>query len=110
MAYITEKVLNDYDGFVGVANNYKTDADTINKMLVRFSSGSDELRSISASIANGIQGITMAVDESVNVVISSSENTNNLLNSITTISGEAAQNEEIVKDLDMQISRFKKVE
>jgi methyl-accepting chemotaxis protein len=110
MAYITEKVLNDYDGFVGVANNYKADADTINEMLVRFSSGSDELRSISTNIANGIQGITMAVDESVNVVISSSENTNSLLNSITTISGEAAHNGEIVKDLNMQISKFKKVE
>lgn len=110
MQYLTEKVLNDYDGFVDVANNYKTDADTINEMLVRFRAGSDELRNISTNIANGIQGITMAVDESVNVVISSSENTNILLNSITTISGEAAHNEEIVNELNTQISKFKKVE
>lgn len=110
MEYITEKVLNDYDGFVDVANHYKADADTINEMLVRFSVGSDELRSISTNIANGIQGITNAVDESVNVVISSSENTNSLLNSITTISSEAEQNEEIVNDLNKEISKFKKVE
>lgn len=110
MEYITDKVLDDYDGFVDVANSYKTDADTINEMLVRFSIGSDELRGISTNIANGIQGITLAVDESVNVVISSSENTNSLLNSITTIASEAAHNEEIVNDLNLQISKFRKVE
>ncbi|BCN28889.1 methyl-accepting chemotaxis protein [Anaeromicropila herbilytica] len=110
VAYIVDKVLADYDGFVDVATSYKADADTINAMLTRFSISSDELRNISTSIANGIQGITMAVDESVNVVIDSSENTNSLLNSITTISNEAAHNEEIVNDLNSHISKFKKVE
>jgi methyl-accepting chemotaxis protein len=110
MSYITEKVLVDYDGFVEVANSYKQDADTINEMLVRFNASSGDLRSISTNIANGIQGITLAVDESVNVVIQSSENTNTLLNSITTIADEATHNEEIVSDLNMQISKFKQVE
>ena len=79
-------------------------------MIVRFSASSGDLRNISTDIADGIQGITMAVDESVNVVIHSSENTNSLLNSITSISDEAVHNEKIINDLNMQISKFKKVE
>jgi methyl-accepting chemotaxis protein len=110
MVYITEKVLNDYDGFVEVAKNNKLDADSINDMLGHFSNSSEELRSVSTSIACGIQGIMLAVEESVNVVIDSNESTNNLLNSITTISMEATHCEEIVSDLNMQVSKFKKVE
>lgn len=110
MTYITEKVVADYDEFVEVANTHKNDVDTINQMLVRFSTRSGDLRRIATNMADGIQGITLAVEESVNVVIHSSENTNTLLDSITTITTEATYNEEIVNDLNNQVNKFKKVE
>jgi hypothetical protein len=90
--------LNDYDEFVDVANRYKQDADTINTILVHFSEKSGNLRNIANDIAEGIQEITMAVGDSVNVVIQSNEDTNTLLNSISTINDEAANNNEIVVD------------
>lgn len=110
MTYITEKVVSDYDEFVEVANTHKHDVDTINQMLVRFSTRSGDLRRISTNMAEGIQGITLAVEESVNVVIHSSENTNTLLDSITTITNEATHNGEIVNDFNNQVNKFKKVE
>ncbi|OPJ62540.1 methyl-accepting chemotaxis protein [Clostridium oryzae] len=110
MSYITEKVLPDYDGFVEVANSYKQDADVMNEMLTRFSSESSDLRSIATNITNGIQEISQAIDESVNFVIHSSEDTNTLLTSISSITDEAANNLEIVKKLNNEVNKFKKVE
>ncbi|OIJ13639.1 hypothetical protein BKP37_10195 [Anaerobacillus alkalilacustris] len=51
-----------------------------------------------------------SVEESVNVVINSSENTNNLLESMTSIAGEVNQNQEIVNELNNHVNKFKKVE
>jgi len=108
--YIKEKVISDYDSFVEGATAYKNDADSINEMLNRFSIKSGDLKEIATDMANGIQQITMAVGESVEVVIHSNEDTNILLNSISTISEEAAHNREIVNGLNMEVNKFKKVE
>lgn len=109
MSYIFEKVLLDYDNFLGVADSYKHDMDTINEILARFNASSGELRSISTNMAEGLQEITYVVEESVKAVIDSSENTATLLDSITIISNEAGHNHEIVNDLNHQVNKFKKV-
>ncbi|MFN7252972.1 MAG: methyl-accepting chemotaxis protein [Anaerobacillus sp.] len=108
--YMMGKVSTDYEGFVEVANTYKDDVDTINKMLTRFSESSHELRKISMNMAQAIQEISETVEVSVNVVIDSSENTNNLLESITSIAGEVNQNQEVVNELNNHVNKFKKVE
>ncbi|SDZ09336.1 methyl-accepting chemotaxis protein [Evansella caseinilytica] len=110
MSYMTDKVLTDYDEFVEVANTYNHDVDTINRMLARFRASSGDLRAISTSMAEGIKEITIAVEESVNVVIDSSENTTTLLDSITSIADEANHNKEIVNELNNHVNKFKKVE
>ncbi len=110
MSYITEKVLEDYDGFVEVTNHYKQDADSMNEMLVRFNAKSDDLRQTATEMAFGIQEIASSVEENVNVVVQSNEDTNDLLKSIYTINDEAAQNGEIVNSLNNEVNKFKKVE
>lgn len=110
MGYINEKVLADYESFVVLANDYKTDTDAMNQLLAGFSKSSGDLRKVSEDIANGLQGITMAVEESVRVVIHSSEDTGSLLSAITAITLEAGKNETIGTELNSQLNRFKKVE
>lgn len=110
LSYITEKVLPDYDGFVNIANKYKQNIDTINAMLTRYQEKSGDLRRISNNMAEGIEGITLAVEESVKVMVQSSDDTTMLLNSITVISDESSRNWEIVDDLNKQVDKFKKVE
>ncbi|WP_099467114.1 methyl-accepting chemotaxis protein [Konateibacter massiliensis] len=110
ISYITEKILGDYDEFVNIASTYKEDAVAINEMLTGFGQSSKELRKIAAHMADGIKGISIAVEESVNVVIQSNEDTNTLFHSITTISDEAAHNLETVNALNTEVNRFKKVE
>lgn len=110
LSYITEKVLPDYDGFVNIANKYKQNIDTINAMLTRYQEKSGDLRRISNNMAEGIEGITLAVEESVRVMVQSSDDTAMLLNSITVISDESSRNWEIVDNLNKQVDKFKKVE
>ncbi|WP_404996832.1 methyl-accepting chemotaxis protein [Caldifermentibacillus hisashii] len=110
LSYITENVLPDYDGFVNIANKYKQNIDTINAMLTRYQEKSGDLRRISNNMAEGIEGITLAVEESVRVMVQSSDDTAMLLNSITVISDESSRNWEIVDNLNKQVDKFKKVE
>ncbi len=104
--YITREVLKDYDGFVTVANTYKEDADTMNGMLNHFSVKSKELKETATDMANGIRGIAVAIEETVNVVINSNEDTNMLVHSVSSISDQAADNLEIVRGLNSQVNKF----
>jgi methyl-accepting chemotaxis protein len=61
-------------------------------------------------MAGGIQNITTAVGESVDVVIQSNDDVNSLFNAISTIAEEAVQNSGIVNDLNKEVSIFKKFE
>ncbi len=110
MSYITEKVLTDYEGFVDVANIYKQDADTMKGMLVQFSTKSGDLRKVATHMADSIQEITMAVGESVGVVIQSNEDTNVLLDAVSAITQEAFHNRDIAEELNREVSKFKRVE
>ncbi|MFC4401617.1 methyl-accepting chemotaxis protein [Gracilibacillus xinjiangensis] len=110
VTYITDKVLDDYDEFVNVTNSYKQDMETIDQMLARFSTKSDDLRRISNNMAIGIQEITLAIEESVSAVVESNENTTTLLHSMTTITDESNHNREIVHELNNQVNKIRKVE
>lgn len=109
MSYISGRVLDDYANFVDTANNYKADVENINQMLSRFTSQSEELRSISTNMAEGIRGISLAVEDGVNVMIDANESTSSLLESMTTISDEVSYNQEIVNRLHDHVNKFKKI-
>ena len=110
MTYIKENILVDYDEFVAITGSYKKDAGTINEMLLGFESKAKELREIASHMAEGLSGITIAVEESVNAVVQSNEDTNILFHSIITISDEAAHNLETVNVLSGEVNKFRKVE
>ncbi|RCX20612.1 methyl-accepting chemotaxis protein [Fontibacillus phaseoli] len=109
MSYISGRVLDDYANFVDTANNYKADVENINQMLSRFTSQSEDLRSISTNMAEGIRGISLAIEDGVNVMIDSNESTSSLLESMTTISDEVSYNQEIVNRLHDHVNKFKKI-
>jgi methyl-accepting chemotaxis protein len=110
MSYVKNNIMNDYDGFVEITNAYKKDADNIEEMLLQFTSKSEDLQRTAFDMAGGIQNITTAVGESVDVVIQSNDDVNSLFNAVSTIADEAVQNSGIVNDLNNEVSIFKKVE
>lgn len=110
MSYITEIIMEDYAGFAAVTGGYKEDTRAINEMLSGFEEKSQKLRETASHMAEGLSGITIAVEESVKAVVQSNEDTNILFSSITTISDEAARNLETVNTLSGEVNKFKKVE
>lgn len=110
MSYVTETILRDYDEFVAIAGTYKEDANAIDHMLTEFSEKSKELRVIAEYMEEGVSGINIAIEESVNAVIHSSDDTNKLLKSISTISNEASHSLQAVNELNDEVNKFKKVE
>jgi len=110
MSYMTEKVMHDYDEFEDTTNGYRLEIESISKMLTNFNLQAEMLSEISNQMAQGIQGITMSVEESVNVVICSNESTAALLEAVSAIDAQSDQNRDIVSDLTNEVNKFKKVE
>jgi methyl-accepting chemotaxis protein len=110
MSYITDIILEDYAEFATITGGYKEDTRAINEMLTGFEDKSQELQETASHMAEGLSGITIAVEESVKAVVQSNEDTNILFSSITTISDEAVRNLEAVNTLSGEVNKFKKVE
>ena len=109
IAFIDETVLNDYDKFVDMANSYHEDADHMDEIFQTFYTSADRLRATMAQMAEGIDGINIAVDESAQGVTSAAQSTGALVESLVSIKGEADINREISEDLQGEVSRFKTI-
>ena len=109
IAFIDQTVLADYDKFVGMANTYHDDADHMDEILQNFYASAERLRGTMAQMAEGIDGINIAVDESAQGVTSAAQSTGALVEALSTIKGEADVNREISEDLQDEVNRFKNI-
>jgi len=109
IAFIDETVLTDYDKFVGMANTYHQDADHMDEILQNFYASAERLRGTMAQMAEGIDGINIAVDESAQGVTSAAQSTGALVEALSSIKNEADTNREISEDLQGEVSRFKNI-
>ena len=107
--FIDETVLADYDKFVDIANTYHNDADYMDETLQTFYASADRLRNTMAQMAEGIDGINIAVDESAQGVTVAAQSTGALVEALVTIKGEADINSEISESLQDEVSRFKNI-
>lgn len=110
MEYTKDKVVHDYEQFETITGEYKLEVESIHEVLEQFQQQAKRLSEISNYIANGIQGITLSVQDSVNVVISSNESTSDLLEAVSKIDEQSDENVRIVKQLSTEVDRFKKLE
>ena len=109
VTFIDETVLADYDKFVDMANTYHDDADYMDETLQNFYGSAERLRGTMAQMAEGIDGINIAVDESAQGVTSAAQSTGALVEALTNIKGEANVNLDISQNLQSEVSRFKNI-
>ena len=109
IAFIDGTVLADYDKFVGMANTYHNDADHMDEILQNFYASAERLRNTMAQMAEGIDGINIAVDESAQGVTVAAQSTGALVEALVTIKGEADVNLDISQSLQGEVSRFKTI-
>lgn len=109
LQFINGTVLNDYDKFVNVANQYHADAESMNQILNEFSQQATELEVTTGTMKSGIDGIAQTVDESAKGVSDTAENTATLVEAISSIQQEADNNKEISDKLQEEVQRFKNI-
>lgn len=109
LSFIDSTVLADYDKFVGMANTYHEDTDHMDEILQNFYASADNLRTTMATMADGIDGINIEVDESAQGVALATQNTGSLVEALENIKEEAEVNLEISENLQGEVSRFKNI-
>ncbi|MBQ9119828.1 MAG: methyl-accepting chemotaxis protein [Lachnospiraceae bacterium] len=109
LEFINTTVLADYDDFEGIAGQYHDDADNMAQMLQNFKNSAEHLTQTMEDMVNGVSGINVAVDESAQGVASAADSTNQLVDAMTGIRGEADGNKEISDKLRIEVERFKKI-
>jgi len=106
LTFIDTTVLSDYDKFVDVAEKYHEDADSLNKVMNHFYQSAHVLEDTMNNMADGVNGINIAVDESAQGVTLVAQNTGQLVEALVGIRGEADTNKEISELLQNEVQRF----
>lgn len=109
LAFIDNTVLGDYDKFVDMANTYHEDADYMDETLQNFYASAERLRGTMAQMAEGIDGINIAVDESAQGITSAAQSTGALVEALVNIKAESDTNYDISQSLQGEVSRFKTI-
>ena len=107
--FVDETVLADYDKFVDIANQYHADADHMDDILREFNHNAQELANTMSQRTDGIDGINIAVDESAQGVTAAAMSISQLVEALGTIKSEADTNQEISRQLQGEVERFKNI-
>ncbi len=107
--FVDDTVLTDYDKFVDIANQYHSDADNMDDILRDFYNNAQELAGTMSQMTEGIDGINIAVDESAQGVTVAAQSTSQLVEALSAIKSEADTNQEISRQLQGEVKRFKNI-
>jgi len=110
ITYVSETVLKDYDEFVEVANQYYDDADNINGILENVDENNEQLSATINRMTEAVQNIAGVVDDCTQGVSDATMNTADILEAISLIQSDAAENKEISEKLNDEVSKFSKTE
>ena len=109
LAERSKDTANHIKDISGMANIYHEDADHMDEILQNFYASAENLRTTMATMADGIDGINIAVDESAQGVALAAQNTGSLVEALESIRDEADANLEISENLQGEVSRFKNI-
>ena len=104
--YINGTVLGDYDQFVVTGQKYEHTADIMDDMLHAFDDKAEHLNSIMTEMVESVQMITDSIKESSSAIVSSAENSAEIVGGIKKISIAMKKNNEITEQLSNTTKKF----
>ena len=107
--FIDEVVLADYDKFVGVSEEYHSDADSMDEMMEAFRGKAAALENMLAQVAESVNGINTAMEENAEGVSNVADNTGNLVQLLGEIGQDADSNMQISDNLQEEVKRFTEI-
>ena len=109
LEFVNGDVVKDYDSFVGIVNQYESDAEEMRAIFQEVSEEAAEILKTMDVMNTGINDITITVEESAKGVSGVAEDAGMLVSAIAQIQEESSNNEAIAKDLEGEVGRFEKV-
>ena len=109
LEFVNGDVMSDYDTFVGIVNQYESDAEEMRSIFQQVSEEAAEILKTMDVMNTGINDITVTVEESAKGVSGVAEDAGMLVSAISQIQEESGNNESIARDLEGEVGKFEKV-
>jgi methyl-accepting chemotaxis protein len=107
--FLSQDIIEDYKKFEGVADNYYTDAENMDRIFEAYRDGMSTLDRSVTEMTSSLKSISSATEESSKAITSAAENTGDLVSSIQSIKNEAEENLAISGSLQGEVQRFKNI-
>ncbi len=109
LKYVNEDVIRDFDDFVVVVDQYKTDADSMNDIIIGIDKKVKTIGDTMQTISGSMIEISNVMDENAKELTDVTENTVGLVSTLGEIDELAEGNEEISSVLLREVGKFKKM-
>lgn len=106
ITYINENILPDYKSFVHGGRQYSEDAVHIDDAMTQYEQNTQEILATMTEIADAIEGINKAVEESANGVTDAAVNVDSLVQSLSEVNGKMEENTQVANNLKEESASF----
>lgn len=107
--YITETIMQDYDGFVDSGKQYYEDAAYVNGVVSHFYEMSDQIKVVVENIAKTVDSIAAAMEGNAGRIAEAAQEINDLSKDIDSIAIEMDDNRTVAAVLQGETERFVKL-
>lgn len=107
--FVDEKVALDYDNFVKIIGNYDADSDQASNTFNEFAVKSKDSLGTMNDMNEGINNISIAIEESAKGVTNVAQEISQLVTAISAIKVQADENKNLSEDLSDEVAKFEKV-
>ena len=109
LQFIDEEIMKDYDNFVGIVEQYKQDADSVDEIFKEVASNTTDISVTMDGMNTGINDISTAVEENAKGITNVADSAVSLVEALADIQNETERNQQISQRLSTEVNRFKKV-
>ncbi|MCR5666111.1 MAG: methyl-accepting chemotaxis protein [Eubacterium sp.] len=107
LTFIDEKVMEDYDKFVEVVDQYRDDAESVNDIMEEFERNTQTITETMESMNIGLNDVSVAIGENAQGVTLVAQSTVELVQAMENIKDESNTNQEISSQLNEEVNKFK---
>ena len=107
--FVDEKVALDYDNFVKIIGNYDADSEQASNTFNEFAVKSKDSLGTMNDMNEGINNISIAIEESAKGVTNVAQEISQLVTAISAIKVQADENKNLSEDLLDEVAKFEKV-
>ena len=107
--FVDEEVVNEYDNFVKIIESYEADSEEASSTFSGFAAMSGESVKTMTDMNEGINNISVTIEESAQGVSNVAQEISQLVSAISTITVQAGENKNISDGLSGEVSKFEKM-